>query len=343
MKNWLIGILSLVLLAVSTIARANDDHVLNIYSATDTAAFERVIDVFEQLNPSIAVRYHEYNTRELYERLLVNQDGADVVISSAMDLQVDLVNRGLAVRFIPNEGKDLPAWSQWLGSLYGFTFEPVAMVYNRKAFNTLELPETRSKLATIIRDHPFQFRHRIGTYDIEKSGVGYLFATQDVQRGYLFSRLVETFGRAKSRLYCCTSEMIEKIGEGELLIGYNILGSYAHGAAVKDDRIGIKLFSDYSLVMTRTAFVLENAKNKVAAKRFVAFLLSNEGQKVIANNSTLIPLREEARTVQIQALLSSSRALLPIRLGPNLLTYLDDIKRRRFINEWRATLNASDD
>lgn len=320
---------------------AQERTILRVHSATDTAAFAKVIERFQQLNPEIEIQYREFNTRELYEHIANGAREADIVISSAMDLQVDLVNQGFAHRFNTDMVRDLPKWSNWLDSLYGFTYEPAAMVYNRAAFENLGLPDTRSALATTIRDHQAIFEGRIGTYDIEQSGVGYLFATQDSQRGYLFSRLMETFGRANADVFCCTSEMVSRISTGELLVGYNILGSYAFDAVAQDERIGIKLFADYALVMTRTAFVMRTSKHKPEATAFIAFLLSHEGQQTIAQNSALIPLREDARTPAVNEMLGSSRALLPIRLGPNLLTYLDEMKKQRFLDEWRAALKTN--
>lgn len=46
-------------------------------------------------------------------------------------------------------------------------------------------------------------------------------------------------------------------------------------------------------------------------------------------------------TSAVNEMLGSSRALLPIRLGPNLLTYLDEMKKQRFLDEWRAALKTN--
>jgi len=102
--------------------------------------------------------------------------------------------------------------------------------------------------------------------------------------------------------------------------------------------LGITLFSDYALVMTRSAFVMHNAPHKNEGALLISFLLSNEGQKIIASSSALLPLQSEARTQASVTLLNTSRALLPIRLGPGLLTYLDDMKRARFLNDWKSSM-----
>jgi two-component system sensor histidine kinase TctE len=73
---------------------------LVVHSATDTPAMRPLIEAFEARTPGAFVDYVEFQTRALYQSMLTRETGAlpDVVISSAIDLQVDLVNRGLALR-----------------------------------------------------------------------------------------------------------------------------------------------------------------------------------------------------------------------------------------------------
>jgi ABC-type Fe3+ transport system substrate-binding protein len=323
-----------------SLASAQERAVIRIYSATDTAAIAAVVNAFEERYSSLAVEYTEFNTRELYEAMLATPGDVDVVISSAMDLQTDLVNRGLAYPFVPQAEVSPPDWAQWLGSLYGFTYEPVAVIYNKSAFAGRKVPGSRSELASMIRDDPAFFNGRIGTYDISLSGVGYTFATQDAQRGYQFSRLVESFGRASAKTYCCTSDIVDRVARGDLVFGYNVIGSYAQNAAKNDGRIGITLFNDYALVMTRTAFIARTSQHKSDAALFISFLLSEAGQTVIAANSALLPLTQAARSPAMNDLLKSSQALLPIRLGPGLLTYLDTLKKNRFLDDWRSSMTV---
>lgn len=313
---------------------------LRVYSATDTSAVSELIRRFELANPSIDVDYAEFNTSELYEAVLEDDETVDVVISSAMDLQAKLVNNGMAYAFRPSNADDLPDWAQWREELYGFTYEPVAMVYNKAAFANRPLPRTRSELASMIRDEPDFFQGKLGTYDIHLSGVGYLFATQDAQRGYQFSRLIESFGRAGARTYCCTLEVVDRVASGELVYGYNVIGSYALGRARQDERVGIYLLDDYALIMMRTAFIPKRSQNKAAAVAFVDFLLSPEGQRTISRYSALLPLDPKAAPQQemVEILTAEGRSVLPIRLGAGLLTYLDKLKKSAFLADWRAAM-----
>jgi ABC-type Fe3+ transport system substrate-binding protein len=92
--------------------------------------------------------------------------------------------------------------------------------------------------------------------------------------------------------------------------------------------------------MTRTAFIARTSQHKSDAALFISFLLSEAGQTVIAANSALLPLTQAARSPAMNDLLKSSQALLPIRLGPGLLTYLDTLKKNRFLDDWRSSMTV---
>ena len=59
------------------------------------------------------------------------------------------------------------------------------------------------------------------------AGVGYLFATQDSLLANQFWRLAIALGEATTRLFATSAEILDAIERGEVLIGYNVLGSYA--------------------------------------------------------------------------------------------------------------------
>ena len=337
----LIGLIGSIPMGLSLLSCAYaQTQELKIYSATDTSAMQSILDGFSAKFPTITTINKEYNTRELYQGILGGEiQDADIIISSSMDLQVDLVNRGLAMSLSDITIGALPKWANWRSELFGFTYEPVVVVFNKKAFENRQLPTTRSALATAIRDDADFFRNAIGSYDIAISGVGYLFATQDIQRGYQFWRLVETFGRAGLQTFCCTSDILDKVANGELILGYNVIGSYAIEKAKEDQRIGVYALDDYALVMSRSAFVSKNSANSESAKKFIAYLVSEEGQTQIAENSALISIFEARNSGSDRLkILGNNEALQPIKIGPGLIGYLDQLKRIQVLEDWQEAL-----
>ena len=317
-------------------------QVLRIYSATDTPAMQPLLDGFAARMPGVEVRYAEFQTLALYQHMLAPDPAGrpDVVISSAMDLQVDLVNRGLAMRLSPPAAAPAQDWAVWRSELFGFTFEPAVMVYDRRAVSEADLPSNHRDLASFVRDNERRLRGRIGGYDLRESGVGYLYATQDSLQGPQALRLIEVLGRAGLRTFCCTADMVAATAAGELDFAINTIGSYAGELAQATPHLGLHFFDDYNLVMSRTAFVPKDAESPELGAQFIAFLLSEAGQRIIAEETPLLPLvPTEAPVTRIERMIAARRGtFLPIRLTPGLLTFLDGLKKEEFLHAWDTSL-----
>ncbi len=294
---------------------AADGPRLRIISSTDTALFAPLIEGFLTQNPDVSVEYLVTGTADLNARVRSAPEAFDVVISSAMDLQLKLANDGFAMPL-----KDMPGaeWAQWHDSLFAFTQEPAAIVINRAAFAGYPVPQTRQELIEALRARPETFRGKVGTYDIRQSGLGYLFATQDARASETFWRLMEVMGGLDLRLYCCSGEMIDDLTSGSIAVAYNVLGSYATARVDGKEVLEVILPSDFQTTMMRTAMVVKNTQYPAVAEAFVRHL--------IVAGPELAPL----------PLLTSQRAQesAVITLEPALLTYLDTLKRRKFLTAW---------
>ncbi|MFD2430687.1 ABC transporter substrate-binding protein [Sphingobium scionense] len=126
--------------------------------------------------------------------------------------------------------------------------------------------------------------------------------------------------------------MLRGVAEGKFSIAYNVIGSYAQERARRDPRIGVVFPEDYTIVMSRIAFIAREARHPAAAKLFLDFLLSREGQSLLAQHS-LWPVRTDINGRRLPAAQARS-----IRVGPQLLVNLDRLTRQRFLREWQAAL-----
>ncbi|MGB0958956.1 MAG: ABC transporter substrate-binding protein [Halocynthiibacter sp.] len=293
---------------------------LRIISSTDTSLFAPVIENFIQAHPSISIDYMVTGTADINKRFRADPDAFDVVISSAMDLQLKLANDGYAQR-LPDIAH--PKWAQWHQSLFAFTSEPAAIVINKAAFAGYPIPKTRQELIQAIRARPHVFRGRLGTYDIRKSGLGYLFATQDARATETYWRLMEVMGALDVRLYCCSGDMIDDLSHGRIAVAYNVLGSYAAARSKNTNALEIILPADFPTTMMRTAMVSAKAAQPSQAKAFIQHLIALQVDPD-TTTAQLPPLNTRAaETKQIT-----------IELDPALMTYLDTLKRQKFLTEW---------
>ena len=149
-------------------------RILYINSAMDLASFEPLLMEFVALHPEVRVAYRDVNTLELYYQTIKEQKNpqASLVVSSAMDLHLKLVNDGYAQTYQSGFTDRLPENFKWRNQLFAFSLEPIVMLVNKKAFPG-NLPDDRQSLLQTIRQNEKSVTKRIGTYDIRKSGVGY--------------------------------------------------------------------------------------------------------------------------------------------------------------------------
>lgn len=312
-----------------------------IYSTTDTKAANPVIRDFEAQYPGITVEYNDMNSTEIYSRYISEQAAGgrsgDVIWSSAMDSTLKMAT-DFAMAYPSPEIPKLPKWSVWDDTAYGTTYEPVVFIYNTRLVTEAEAPDSHDTLASLVASDADRFKSKVTTYDIEKSAVGYMLAVQDSRNNSEYFKFIKDVGKAGLVLQSSTGTMMERVSSGENLLGYNILGSYAEARAATDPSIGIKYPNDYTLVLSRVAFISKAAKNPNAAKLWLDHLLSLRGQNVLANDANLTSVRDDVDgDNDVDGMTKKlGDALKPIPVDTSLLDYLEQNKRLEFINEWRT-------
>lgn len=331
---------------LASLAGASLAGTVVIYAAADLEIIEPLIVDFEQTHPDIKVEYHDLQTTDLYHRFLKETgtgSKADVVWSSAMDLQMKLVNDGHARPHRSDETKALPAWAKWKDEAFGTTFEPVCFAYNRELLAAEDVPQSHAELARFLKEHPERFRNRLATYDPHRSGLGYLLHSQDLEANpVVFWNLIQEMSRIGLSIEPTTTQMLDRIVSGKSDLGYNVLCSYAHARANTDPRIGSVMPRDYTLVMSRIAFINRYAPHPDEAKVWLDYMLSRRGQMIFS----LIGLHSVRSDVEGEASAASLRkrlgnAFRPIVINTGLLTYIDQSKRELFLQQWDAALTSS--
>jgi len=329
------------------LAAARQEGRVVVYGTTDLSAARPLIEDFEALHPGIKVDYRELESTECNRRFLAESASgaptADVVWSSAMDLQVKLVNDGHALHYESTELESLPAWAVWRAEAYGTTFEPVGLAFNERLLPEREVPRTHAQLARLLGTSGSRFTDKVLAYDLANAGLGFLVATQDARTSPGFWDLARALGRNGVRLVPTTSTMLDRIAAGQTLLAYNVLGSYSQRRAKADPSIGLVYFRDYTLVVSRIAFIHRRAAHPEAAKLWLDHLLSQRGQTVLAQRSGLFSLRSDVAGDETAAALTRQlgASLKPIAIGPSLMAYLDRTKRAEFLKEWDKAVTAT--
>ncbi|MFG6079339.1 ABC transporter substrate-binding protein [Paracoccus litorisediminis] len=318
---------------------------LSVYSSLDNDLAAPLIQAFQARHPDVLVRYRNLLTGDLHDRIVAEtQSGegtADFAFSSAMDLQIKLANDGFARAVETPDTAAWPDWANWRDTAYALTFEPAVFAYHKPSFAGRAPPATRTDLMRWMAEHPDQAQGRIGTYDISRSGVGYLFMARDQELYPDIWSVVAAMGRAGVQQFATSGELLERISDGRLAVGYNLLGSYAAEWSRRHPEVGVILPRDFTVVVSRVALVPAAARRPDLGTSFLAFLMSPEGQTLLSQTLRLSAVSLEVAGQQSPAGGMQDLAglrLKPVPVSPGLLAYLDQATRAKLLARWNEAI-----
>lgn len=316
---------------------------LVVEAALDRQVVAPLLAAFEQAHPGIELSYRDRSTLEV-DRLVVAADPPpDVVISSAMPWQMNRINQGYAQRLDSELANEWPEWAKWRNEVFGFTFEPIVMAYRLDLARHMLPPHTHADLQRLLETQRDTLQGRVTTYSPSESGIGYTLFQQDARYTERFWDLVTALGANDAHLAPNTRKMLEGLSEGRYWLGYNLLGSYAMVWAQEHPEVIVQVPQDYALVVMRTGFIHRDAPNPRAAQAFMNFLLSRDGQRVLAAQTPLFSVRPDiigpytAQRLRDQV----GDRLYPIPLNASVLAFVDPQRRQAFMARWAREFDRS--
>jgi iron(III) transport system substrate-binding protein len=317
--------------------------VFTLYSTLDESVAAPLIDAFLARNPGVSVDYHDLLAVEIAQRIVAETDAggttADFAFSSAMDEQIKLANDGYA-RAVDVVAADFwPEWAKWRETAFALTYEPAVIVWHKPSFPQ-GAPRSRLELLDWLKSA--KGAGGIGTYDIERSSVGFLYLARDAEHFADVWSLIEAMAGAGLETYPTSRDIIERVATGELALGYNILGSYAMEQAARAPDLGVLLPADFTVVVSRVGLVPRAAARPDLGQRFLEFLMSKEGQSIMADTlhlAALSPQVEGGNTARAMEARIGAH-MKPVPVSPGLLAYLDSANRARLVRKWRDALEA---
>lgn len=314
---------------------------LVVEAALDRQVVAPLLAAFEQAHPDIELIYRDSTTLEVNALIETADPPPDVVISSAMPWQMNWVNQGYAQPLDSAQASEWPDWAKWRNELFGFTFEPIVMAYRLDLARHILPPQTHADLHTLLSEQRETLQGKVTTYSPSESGIGYTLFQQDARYTDRFWDLVTVLGDVDAQLESNTRSMLEGLTEGRYWLGYNLLGSYAMVWAQEHPEVIVQVPQDYALVMMRTGFIHRDAPHPRAAKAFMNFLLSRDGQRVLAAQTPLFSVRPDvvgpytAQRLRDQV----GDRLYPITLNASVLAFVDALRRDAFMARWQREFN----
>ncbi len=244
----------------------------------------------------------------------------DLLILPTPDLMVMLANEGFAHQSAFTAAN---AWAgHWRSEVFTLGYDPAVILYRNAAFRQPEFPRRRADLATLLEDDGGRFRRRVGLVNIGIDAVAYATAAQDALRSGLYLRTASAFGLAEARIYETVSDLLQDLQDGRIDIAYNVPLSQARAAMNHSRTVTIVMPEDDVVQLPITALIPRTARHAEAAERILRFLLTPAGRA----------------SLEAAGILPAQPAGIPatqrVSLGPELLVYLDRLKRSRFLDGW---------
>lgn len=326
------------------IAAAKKEGKLTVYTSTDGAQAKGLLEAFKKAYPGIEIDWNDLGTNNSYNRVIseaaAGQVTADVVWTSAMDLQINLVEKGLTAPVDSPEAAAIPAWAKYKGQAFGTSVEPAAIIYNKNLYPADAIPKSRADLIKVLQERKDALKGKVATFDPEKSGMGFLWSTNDATQTKTFWDLAKAFGATQGKTYSSSGQMREKVLSGEHTIAFNVIGSYALEWAKKSPAIGVAFQSDHNAAFARVVVATKGAPHPAAARLFVDFLLSKAGQEAAAaSGMPSVRADTAAGSDNIESLKKITGGnLQPIALDGKLLEWLEPKKRSEFLAEWKKSI-----
>ncbi|OHV10264.1 ABC transporter substrate-binding protein [Kushneria phosphatilytica] len=314
---------------------------LVIQGVLDPDIMHTILVAFHQRYPAMTLRYIDVSGRPNRSATGTARGFTpDLTMSSAMPWQYLRANNGHAMSLgehtLPD---DWPVASRWRNELVGLTAEPLVIVYRREYAQRFGVPRDHATLLQQLRQHRQALDGRVVTYDPACSDTGFTYLAEDARQSVQIWSLVAALGAAHAELTDSTGAMLEGLLSGRYLVGYNLIGSYAMRLARHHPELVVQVPEDYALIMQRLALIPRNAPHPDHARRFLHFLTSHEGQKLLAQKTALGTLRPADKPGNDMNV--ADHAAHFIRPGPGLLALVDPLKRSSLLARWQQSFNPS--
>ena len=313
---------------------SSSDTSLVVYSAAERKYCLGLLDAFRSAHPEISVEFRDGISVALHERYLASlaagKPEADLLWSSAMDLQLGLVHSDGVLAYRSAEADALPQGSIYRDRAYVTTLEPLVTLINTTLIDARQSAGSLAEIVTALSQERERLADKLACFDIERNGLGFLALMHESLHAPEFDAFMQLLTDFKPRLFGSNPELLAEVEAGRSALGFHVLGSYASRAAESNSALAVASSASPQLAISRIAVIPRTAPHPGAARCFLDFLLSRPGQLQL-QRAGFGPVRTDLGSGTSR----SEQSLRPIRIDTGLTELLDPGRRRAFLERWR--------
>ena len=277
----------------SVIEGAKREAKLVIYTGVERAAAQVLVNAFKSKYPFIAAETVRASSSKLATRLdaelEANRVGGDVIEFSLLYLTTSLQQRGELLQYDSPEYAKYPRQYSAPGYWAASGVSNIIVLVNTRKVDEVNIPQSWWDLAK-----PF-WKDKLTIDNLEVSGTGYNWLTAIVNDASLGWRFIEALGKNRPGIERGHAGMAQKVAAGE----------YAGAAEMSD--FHLKNLRDAAAAVPLrgvwpsegvpsepwTSAILKRAPHPNAARLFLDFLLSREGQSLYVQTMGWVSARPD--------------------------------------------------
>jgi iron(III) transport system substrate-binding protein len=310
-----------------------------VYADTGSKAAAALVKGFQSLYPGIRVELSEMKGVAVFNRFIrdlgAKQATADILWSSATDLQAKLAKDGYAMKYRPAEADAISRWAIADDTAYATTFDPIVFAYNTKLLAEKDVPRNRGALVKALATP--KLKGKVVTYDPERSNIGFLVLTQDMANNGDFWSLSEELGKAGAKVYPSTDKLLARLDSGEAVFAFDIPLSELRG---REKNIGFVYPTDAAIALTSIILINDKAQHPNAAKLWLNYVLSRRGQQILVDTASSFAVRSDVKGgVTTDTIAREHNASVrPVVANRMLTDFLSQGMRLGFLSRWKQFL-----
>lgn len=268
-------------------AQPKEEQILTVYSAGPDGLAANIQQAFEE-KTGIKVEMFQGTTGKILSRLEAEKNNpvADVVVLASVASMDGLKETSQLQSYqdAKQAEKINSDWSDAEGYYYGYSASALGIAYNTK--NTQEVPTDWSDLAKE------QWQNKINIPDPSLSG-----SAVDFLYGYALAeknawKTMELWKNNGLQVNGANKEALDAVITGDKNATIAGVDYMAYKAKADGEPVEIMYPKSGTVVSPRAVGILKDAKHIEAAKEYVDFLLSDEGQKLVTD-AYLLPGNKE--------------------------------------------------
>lgn len=317
MKTIFFMLLFVVASIFSLAGRGNAEEQLVLYTSMKESLIVRLQEAFLQLHPGIDFEFHSTGAGKLMAEIEAERkDGgieADILWTSELPDFLRMRDEKLLLNYVSPEFPHLlnPFGELYDGSFTAARLGTIGIVYNSNFLKGKPKPEQWSDLTKS------EYQNAFVIADPSSSGTAYMSVLLLID--YFGWDFFEALGRNGTQFSEGSSAVIDDTAT-ELFVACLGVDYAAFDKIQRGASLGIS-YPKEMLVLPSPIAIFKDSPNPAAAKKFVDFLLSQQGQTILATEGTL-PVRTDVSIPSKYHLPSPEEALTrAIPFDPAILKF----------------------